>query len=288
MTNNQKKAYVFPGQGSQFVGMAKDIFDERPQAKAYFEQANEILGFDIAKIMFEGTEDDLKQTSVTQPAIFLHSVIDALTREDFQPDAVAGHSLGEFSALTAAGYLTFEDGLSLVKTRAEAMQEACNTQKSGMAAIIGLDDKVIEDVCASLNKLVVPANYNTIGQVVISGDEQGIEEAIDILKEKGARMAVKLQVNGAFHSPFMKSAEDALADKINTVNFKQGVCPIYQNVTALHTNDISAIKENLLKQLTAPVKWTQSILNMKQDGFEEFEEVGPGKVLMGLIRKIKQ
>lgn len=288
MTNNQKKAYVFPGQGSQFVGMAKDIFDERPQAKAYFEQANEILGFDIAKIMFEGTEDDLKQTSVTQPAIFLHSVIDALTREDFQPDAVAGHSLGEFSALTAAGYLTFEDGLSLVKTRAEAMQEACNTQKSGMAAIIGLDDKVIEDVCASLNKLVVPANYNTIGQLVISGDEQGIEEAIDILKEKGARMAVKLQVNGAFHSPFMKSAEDALADKINTVNFKQGVCPIYQNVTALHTNDISAIKENLLKQLTAPVKWTQSILNMKQDGFEEFEEVGPGKVLMGLIRKIKQ
>jgi len=282
-----KKAYVFPGQGSQFVGMAKDLYDERAGAKAYFDQANEILGFDIAKIMFEGPEEQLLQTSVTQPAIFLHSVIDALTREDFKADAVAGHSLGEFSALVAAKVLSFEDGLKLVQARANAMQKACDAQKSAMAAIIGLEDAKVEEICASIDELVIPANYNTIGQVVISGTDEGIDKAVEVFKEAGARMAIKLKVNGAFHSPLMKSAEDELAAKINATTFNEPSMPIYQNVVAEAVTDVNEIKENLIKQLTAPVKWTQTIVKMKATDFTEFEEIGPGKVLAGLIRKIR-
>jgi [acyl-carrier-protein] S-malonyltransferase len=282
-----KKAYVFPGQGSQFVGMAKDLYEERKGARAYFDQANTILGFDIAKIMFEGPEEDLLQTSVTQPAIFLHSVIDALTKEDFDPQAVAGHSLGEFSALVASKVLSFEDGLKLVQARANAMQKACNHQKSGMAAIIGMDDSTVKEICASIDALVIPANYNTVGQVVISGSEEGIDLAIEKFKEAGARMAIKLNVNGAFHSPLMKSAEEELAAQINETVFHKPICPIYQNVVAKPMLELHLIKENLLKQLTAPVLWTQTIVQMKGDGFETFEELGPGKVLTGLIRKIK-
>ena len=282
-----KKAYVFPGQGSQFVGMAKDLYDERAGAKAYFEKANEILGFDIAKIMFEGPEEELLQTSVTQPAIFLHSVVDALTREDFKADAVAGHSLGEFSALVASKVLSFEDGLKLVKARANAMQKACDVQKSSMAAIIGLEDAKVEEICASIDELVIPANYNTMGQVVISGTDAGIDQAIEVFKEAGARMAIKLKVNGAFHSPLMKSAEVELAAQIEATTFNEAQAPIYQNVVADAVTDVNEIKENLIKQLTAPVKWTQTIVKMKADNFTEFEEVGPGKVLAGLIRKIK-
>ena len=281
------KAYVFPGQGSQFVGMAKDIYDSRPAAKAYFDKAKEILGFDIAKIMFEGPEDELLQTSVTQPAIFLHSVVDALTREDFKPEAVAGHSLGEFSALVAAGVLSFEDGLSLVKARANAMQKACDDQKSGMAAIIGMENKQVEDICNQIDELVIPANYNTNGQVVISGTESGIDKAIVAFQEAGARMAIKLKVNGAFHSPLMKSAEVELGKQIEATTFNNPVCPIYQNVPATAVTALDEIKQNLLMQLTAPVKWTQSVIAMKNDGIETFEEIGPGKVLAGLIRKIK-
>jgi|MGYP002628083181 [acyl-carrier-protein] S-malonyltransferase len=281
-----KKAYVFPGQGSQFVGMAKDLYDERSGAKAYFEQAKEILGFDIAKIMFEGPEEELLQTSVTQPAIFLHAVVDALTKEEFDPLAVAGHSLGEFSALVASKVLSFEDGLRLVQVRANAMQKACDHQKSGMAAIIGMTDEKVEQICASIDELVIPANYNTIGQVVISGTEAGIDLAIEKFKEAGARMAIKLKVNGAFHSPLMKSAEDELAAKINEIEFHKPICPIYQNVVARPVLELSDIKENLLRQLTAPVRWTQTIVQMKADGFDTFEELGPGKVLSGLIKKI--
>ena len=281
-----KKAYVFPGQGSQFVGMAKDLYDEREGAKPYFEQANKILGFDIAKIMFEGPEEELLKTSVTQPAIFIHAVVDALTKEEFDPQAVAGHSLGEFSALVAAKVLSYEVGLRLVQARANAMQKACDHQKSGMAAIIGMDDEKVEEICASIDELVIPANYNTIGQVVISGTEAGIDLAIDKFKEAGARMAIKLKVNGAFHSPLMKSAEDELAAQINETVFHKPICPIYQNVVAKPVVELLEIKENLLKQLTAPVRWTQTIVQMKADGFENFEELGPGKVLTGLIRKI--
>lgn len=281
------KAHVFPGQGSQFSGMGKDLYENHEEAKNLFEKANEILGFDIAAIMFEGTEDELKQTSVTQPAIFLHSVIDALVNDYGKPDAVAGHSLGEFSALVAAGVLSFEDGLNLVKVRAEAMQNACNEQVSGMAAVLGMDDSIVEHICASIeNEVVVPANYNTIGQIVISGSEKGIDLAIEKLKEAGARRALKLNVNGAFHSPLMKSAEEALAIQINKTRFSTPICPVYQNVDAQPSVDVETIKKNLLKQLTAPVKWTQTIQNMSKNGIQEFEEIGPGKVLTGLIKKI--
>ena len=282
-----KKAYVFPGQGSQFVGMAKDLYDERAGAKVYFEQANEILGFDIAKIMFEGPEEELLQTSVTQPAIFLHSVIDVLTRDVLNADAVAGHSLGEFSALVAAKVLSFEDGLKLVQARANAMQTACDAQKSSMAAIIGLEDAKVEEICESIDELVIPANYNTMGQVVISGTDAGIDKAVEVFKEAGARMAIKLKVNGAFHSPLMKSAEVELAAKINETTFNEAQMPIYQNAVAESVIDVNEIKENLIQQLTAPVKWTQTIVKMKSENFTEFEEIGPGKVLAGLIRKIK-
>jgi len=282
-----KKAFVFPGQGSQFVGMAKDILDEHSVAKKYLQQAEDILGFDLANLMFNGPEDKLLQTSVTQPAIFVHSVLAALTYKDFKPDAVAGHSLGEFSALVAAGVLSFEDGLRLVQARANAMQKACDEQKSGMAAIIGLDDEKVEEICSEIDTLVVPANYNTSGQVVISGTMDGIEKAIAAFQESGARMAIKLKVNGAFHSPLMKSAEDELAAKIEETNFQAPICPIYQNVVATAVKDVEEIKTNLIKQLTAPVRWTQTIKQMKTDGFESFEELGPGKVLSGLIRKIK-
>lgn len=282
-----KKAYVFPGQGSQFVGMANDLAQERPEVKEYLELASEVLGFNLAKIMFEGPEESLLKTSVTQPAIFTHAVVDALTRDEFKPDAVAGHSLGEFSALVAAGVLSFEDGLRLVKARANAMQKACDMQKSGMAAIIGLEDNVVEEVCESINEVVLPANYNTSGQVVISGTEKGIELAIEAFQNAGARMAIKLKVNGAFHSPLMKSAEDELAAQIQETKFRDPLCPIYQNVVAAPVTEIDEIKANLIKQLTAPVLWTQSIRRMKSDGFESFEEVGPGKVLTGLIRKIR-
>ena len=282
-----KKAFVFPGQGSQFVGMGKELIQERSSFKEYMDQAKEILGFDIAKIMLEGPEEKLLQTSVTQPAIFVHAVADALTREEFNPAAVAGHSLGEFSALVAAKVLSFEDGLQLVKARANAMQKACDVQKSGMAAIIGLENEQVEEICSSIDELVVPANYNTIGQVVISGTERGIDIAVDKFKEAGARMAIKLKVNGAFHSPLMKSAEEELAAQIEAITFNMPVCPIYQNVVAAPVVDVEEIKMNLIKQLTAPVLWTQSVIRMKADGFESFEEVGPGKVLSGLIRKIR-
>lgn len=283
-----KKAYVFPGQGSQFVGMVRDLYEANPKiVQPYFDKAKEILGFDIQKIMFEGTEEDLLQTSVTQPAIFLHSVVQNSLLDNFEAKAVAGHSLGEFSALVAAKVLSFEDGLELVKARANAMQKACNEQESGMAAIIALSDEEVEEICSQINGVVVPANYNTIGQVVISGEMAAIDEAIEKFKEAGARMAIKLKVNGAFHSPLMKSAEEELANKINEVVFNNPVCPIYQNVSAKAETDIENIKQNLIKQLTAPVKWTQTIVNMKADGFTEFDEIGPGKVLTGLIRKIK-
>ena len=282
-----KKAFVFPGQGSQFVGMGKELIQERSSFKEFMDQAKEILGFDIAKIMLEGPEEKLLQTSVTQPAIFVHAVADALTREEFNPEAVAGHSLGEFSALVAAKVLSFEDGLQLVKARANAMQKACDVQKSGMAAIIGLENEQVEEICSSIDELVVPANYNTIGQVVISGTERGIDIAVDKFKEAGARMAIKLKVNGAFHSPLMKSAEEELAAQIEAITFNMPVCPIYQNVVAAPVVDVEEIKMNLIKQLTAPVLWTQSVIRMKADGFESFEEVGPGKVLSGLIRKIR-
>lgn len=287
LNNTMKTAYVFPGQGSQFVGMAQDIVQANSIAKEYLEQAGEILGFDLGDVMFNGPEDKLLQTSVTQPAIFVHSVLAAITKEGFKPEAVAGHSLGEFSALVAAGVLSFEDGLRLVQARANAMQKACDEQESGMAAIIGLEDDKVEEICGQIDELVVPANYNTTGQVVISGTIAGIDAAIQAFQEAGARMAIKLKVNGAFHSPLMKSAEDELAAKIQETNFRQATCPIYQNVVAAPVTDVEEIKTNLIKQLTAPVRWTQTIKRMKADGFEAFEELGPGKVLSGLIRKIK-
>lgn len=278
-------AHVFPGQGSQFSGMAKDLYENAEEAKKLFAQANEILGFDIAKIMFEGTDEALKQTSVTQPAIFLHSVIAAKVGNFEMPDAVAGHSLGEFSALVAAGVLSFEDGLKLVAVRANAMQEACNEQPSTMAAVLGLEEDRIEALCNTIDEVVVPANYNCIGQIVISGSKKGIDLAIEKLKAAGAKRALKLNVNGAFHSPLMKSAQDALASQIEVTEFNNPQCPIYQNVTAKPSSNIEEIKNNLLNQLTSPVRWTQTIQNMKNSGFDSFVEIGPGKVLTGLIRK---
>lgn len=281
------KAYVFPGQGAQFTGMGLDLYEKSPLAKEYFEKANTILGFSITDIMFQGTAEQLKETKVTQPAIFLHSVILAKVLGDsFQPEMVAGHSLGELSALVANGVLSFEDGLNLVSKRALAMQKACEITPSTMAAIIGLDDLVVEEVCASVDGVVVAANYNCPGQLVISGEIIAVEKACELLKEKGAKMAVLLPVGGAFHSPMMEPAREELAAAIKATHFSTPMCPVYQNVSATAITNPAEIKENLMIQLTAPVKWTQSMQQMIADGATEFVEVGPGKVLQGLLRKI--
>jgi [acyl-carrier-protein] S-malonyltransferase len=281
------KAIVFPGQGAQFPGMGKSLYEENPEAKALFEKANEILGFRITDILFEGTEEELKQTKVTQPAIFLHSVILAKTTPDFAPDMVAGHSLGEFSALVANGVLSFEDGLSLVFQRALAMQEACEINPSSMAAILGLEDQVVEEICAGITEeVVVAANYNCPGQLVISGSTKGIEIACELLKAAGAKRALPLPVGGAFHSPLMEPAREKLQKAIEETQFHTPICPIYQNVSTTAVTDVGAIKANLIAQLTAPVKWTQSVQQMVADGATEFVECGPGKVLQGLVKKI--
>ncbi len=281
------KAYVFPGQGSQFSGMGKDLYDRSEKAKSLFEKANEILGFDITNVMFTGTDEELKQTKVTQPAIFIHSVVLAKISENFNPDMVAGHSLGEFSALVANGTLTFEDGLKLVSKRALAMQRACEINPSTMAAILGLDDTKVEEICKSISdEIVVAANYNCPGQLVISGSMKGIEIACQKMKEAGAKRALPLPVGGAFHSPLMEPAREELAEAIKSTNFSKPVCPVYQNVNALPATDINIIKENLISQLTAPVRWTQSVQNMVSNGATEFVECGPGKVLQGLVKKI--
>jgi [acyl-carrier-protein] S-malonyltransferase len=280
-------AYVFPGQGSQFKGMGAELYQVSSQAKEYFDQANQILGFEITRVMFEGSDDELKQTNVTQPAIFLHSVVMAFIAPDFAPSMVAGHSLGEFSALVAAGGLSFEDGLRLVAQRADAMQKACQVAPSAMAAILGLNDAVIEEICASIEgEIVVPANYNCPGQVVISGSVEGVQIACEKLKAAGAKRALLLPVGGAFHSPLMEPAREELAEAIASTSFSALRCPIYQNVTALPSTDISLIKDNLIAQLTAPVRWTQTVENMVKDGASVFIECGPGKVLQGLIKKI--
>ncbi|HEY8402318.1 MAG TPA: ACP S-malonyltransferase [Cytophagaceae bacterium] len=280
------KAYVFPGQGSQFPGMGKDLYEKSEKARSLFQKANEILGFDITKIMFEGTEEELKQTKVTQPAIFLHSVILAQVSEDFKPEMVAGHSLGEFSALVANGCLSFEDGLKLVSKRALAMQKACEINPSTMAAILGLEDSIVEQVCSSIDEVVVPANYNCPGQLVISGTNKGIEIACVKMKEAGAKRALPLPVGGAFHSPLMEPARVELEAAIKETVFNKPICPVYQNVNALPSTDVEQIKKNLIDQLTAPVKWTQSVQNMVKDGATVFIECGPGKVLQGLVKKI--
>ncbi|MFY9243367.1 MAG: ACP S-malonyltransferase [Polaribacter sp.] len=281
------KAYIFPGQGAQFTGMGLDLYEKFPLAQEYFEKANDILGFSITDIMFEGTAEQLKETKVTQPAIFLHSVILAKVLGDsFQPEMVAGHSLGEISALVANGVLSFEDGLQLVSKRALAMQKACEIAASTMAAIIGLEDAVVEETCAEIDGVVVAANYNCPGQLVISGEMEAVEKACEILKEKGAKMAVILPVGGAFHSPMMEPAREELAAAIEATEFKKPTCAVYQNVTASAVSNPDEIKKNLMIQLTAPVKWTQSIQAMIADGGTEFIEVGPGKVLQGLMRKI--
>lgn len=283
-----KKAYVFPGQGAQFIGMGKDLYEKSALAKELFEKANEILGFRITDIMFSGTEDELRQTKVTQPAIFLHSVILAQTLgENFKPDMVAGHSLGEFSALVANKALTFEDGLRLVSKRAMAMQKACEAQPSTMAAIIGIDDAKVEEICKSITEeVVVAANFNCPGQLVISGSMKGIEIACEKIKAAGAKRALPLKVGGAFHSPLMESARIELADAINSTKFNQPICPIYQNVNAKATSDTLEIKNNLVSQLTSPVRWTQTMMNMIADGATHFTEVGPGTVLQGLVKKV--
>jgi [acyl-carrier-protein] S-malonyltransferase len=280
------KAYVFPGQGAQFTGMGKDLYESSAKAKALFDQADEILGFKLTKIMFEGTADEQKQTKVTQPAIFLHSVAVALANDTFQPDMVAGHSLGEFSALVANKTLSFEDALRLVSKRATAMQHACEINPSTMAAILGLDDKAVEDICASIDDVVVAANYNCPGQLVISGTIKGIEIACEKMKAAGAKRALPLQVGGAFHSPLMEPARAELAAAIESTTFAQPICAVYQNVNALPSTDIATIKKNLIAQLTAPVRWTQSVQNMVKDGGKTFIECGPGKVLQGLVKKI--
>ncbi len=282
------KAFVFPGQGAQFVGMGQDLYNQSALAKEYFEKANEILGFRITDLMFNGTAEDLRQTKVTQPAVFLHSVISAIVLGDeFQPDMVAGHSLGELSALVAAKALTFEDGLKLVSKRAMAMQKACELEESTMAAVLGLPDDVVEEVCDSISGcVVVPANYNCPGQIVISGDIAGVDKACELLKEKGAKRAIRLSVGGAFHSPLMRPAAEELQAAIDETVFSHPVCPIYQNVNAYPQTDPEAIKENLKAQLTAPVRWTQTVKNMITDGATEFVELGPGDVLKGLIKKV--
>ena len=283
------KAYVFPGQGAQFTGMGKDLYEKSTEAKELFEKANDILDFRITDIMFDGTADQLKETKVTQPAVFLHSVILAKTLgNSFKPDMVAGHSLGEFSALVAAGALTFEDGLKLVSQRALAMQKACELAPSTMAAVLGLDDKVVEDICDSIDGIVVAANYNCPGQLVISGETSAVQQACDALKAAGAKRALMLPVGGAFHSPMMEPAREELAAAIESTTFSNPVCPVYQNVPATAVTDANEIKANLITQLTAPVKWTQSVQNMIADGATEFIEVGPGNVLQGLVKKINK
>ena len=281
------KAYVFPGQGAQFTGMGKDLYETSDEAKALFEQANEILDFRITDIMFEGEAEELKQTKVTQPAIFLHSTILAkLLGNDFQPEMVAGHSLGEISALTAAGVLAFEDGLKLVSKRAMAMQAACEAEPSTMAAILGLENEIVEDVCSKVDGVVVAANYNCPGQLVISGSIEAVNAACEELKEAGAKRALVLPVGGAFHSPLMEPARAELASAIESTTFNSPVCPIYQNVTATAVTDPEEIKKNLVAQLTAPVRWTQTMQQMISDGVSSFVEVGPGKVLQGLVKKV--
>ena len=281
------KAYIFPGQGAQFTGMGLDLYEKSPLAQKYFEKANDILGFSITDIMFEGTAEQLKETKVTQPAIFLHSVILAkVLGDDFKPEMVAGHSLGELSALVTNGVLTFEDGLKLVSKRALAMQKACEIAPSTMAAVLGLEDAIVEDTCSEIEGVVVAANYNCPGQLVISGEITAVEKACKVLSEKGARRALLLPVGGAFHSPMMEPARDELAAAIEATTFSNPTCPVYQNVSACAVTDPSEIKNNLMIQLTAPVRWTQSIQAMIADGGTEFIEVGPGKVLQGLMRKI--
>ncbi len=281
------KAYIFPGQGAQFTGMGKDLYEQSELAKQLFEQANDILGFRITDIMFEGTADELKQTKVTQPAIFLHSVILAKTLgNNFKPEMVAGHSLGEFSALVANGVLSFEDGLKLVSQRALAMQKACEIQPSTMAAVLGLADTIVEDVCATIDGVVVPANYNCPGQLVISGETNAVEQACEAMKTAGAKRALILPVGGAFHSPMMEPAREELAAAIEATHFSEPMCPVYQNVTATAVSSAAEIKKNLITQLTAPVRWTQSVQQMIADGATLFTEVGPGNVLQGLVKKI--
>lgn len=280
------KAYIFPGQGAQFPGMGKDIYEQNKRAKELLNEANSILGFDITGIMFNGTADELKQTKVTQPAIFLHSVALALSSDHFKPDMVAGHSLGEFSALVSNRCLSFEDGLRLVYKRAMAMQKACEANPSTMAAILGLDDQIVEEICAGIDEVVVPANYNCPGQLVISGTIKGIDIACEKMKAAGAKRALPLQVGGAFHSPLMEPAREELASAIEAATFSKPICPVYQNVNALPSTDVNAIRKNLIAQLTAPVRWTQSVRKMTEDGARTYIECGPGKVLQGLVKKI--
>ncbi|MFM7022631.1 MAG: ACP S-malonyltransferase [Flavobacteriales bacterium] len=279
-------AYVYPGQGSQFPGMGKELYNSNPEAKKLFDRANEILGFNITEIMFNGTEEDLKQTKVTQPAVFLHSVILTLTQADFKPDMVAGHSLGEFSALVANKTISFEDGLRLVAIRAQAMQKACEINPSTMAAILGLEDNVVEEVCKNIDGVVVAANYNCPGQLVISGENKAVEAACAKLTEAGAKRALLLPVGGAFHSPLMEPARVELAAAIDKTTFNTPICPIYQNVNAQAVTDPATIKENLVTQLTAPVRWTQTVINMIAGGATKFTEIGPGKTLQGLVKKV--
>jgi [acyl-carrier-protein] S-malonyltransferase len=285
--NNNMKAYVFPGQGAQFVGMGKELYENSILAKELFEKANEIIGFRITDLMFDGTDEDLRQTKVTQPAIFLHSVILAKTlRESFKPEMVAGHSLGEFSALVANGALSFQDGLKLVYARAMAMQKACEINPSTMAAILGMDDELLEKICKEIPEIVVPANYNSPGQIVISGSNEGIDKAIEKLTAAGAKRAIKLSVGGAFHSPLMEPARMELEKAITETYFSKPICPVYQNVSAKAVADPLEIRKNLVAQLTAPVRWTETVKNMIADGASSFTEVGPGSVLQGLIKKV--